>query len=887
MGRKTRRKKGRGKGQRGGRKERQADARTPAEIEEKLEGGQHAEALRHARTLCAREPSERALELRLRAYLARVDELIRRGCEIEAATLVDMAAQEHPRERTRIMRRRDYMLAWRGDVDALVAPLADPGDDGVRRGEVEAEVARWVTDPALVAGCGSLPDGHPLRMAAEQVREAFDAVTTREVGAEEIALAGIPRRSPLAGWKMLVRAMDAFHRGDDASCERALGAVDDGTPPGAIKAAMLDIVHGRRPESDAARAVAEEVGAAGGELGERLEALDRAVETGRRRKVLEAVKEARRACERERPDLLEELLQRQSISCAGLGIGWRDVRRVMGGPSRKNARFWRLFARQAELLAGERHDPGALFMACAYWQEAVGHAVAEGAIPAAGPAEAAMHLHVASLLAELPEDLLRTSRRLFERKYDGLARQYEGQPPEIRAAAGGSRGGGFLYPERMFARAARMNPSADVFRRWLDWARTCDHWRPADEAALAWHDALPGDVTPLLLLASAAEGRNAIKRALKFVEEAERLDAMRSDVRRARARLWMASLRRHVKGGKPHLARRDLEAIGKLPAMRDDGARAFLEALRWVVSLQGTDDERTRGHVRETQRLLGDPGTAEVMLGGVELALGSRARTSPGTVTAAEVKARGWWPAAARACALAEELQLPIPIAQAVRTRMMSEAPPATGMDAVGLVAVCNAALGSRDGELAFRATGAGLRLGGGAAGRFLLLRSRALDETRWVRMVACLRASITMAWQAGDEALAREARESLPSRSLKWGWMRSGSGSMQPLDPETAEKVLRFEAHSRSMRAALPGAIQGALFDMGDESEQCDCPECRAAREGRASPFDDDEDGFEEELYDDESAEGRDRAEREMFEILQVFVERMQKDARKKGRGR
>jgi hypothetical protein len=300
MGRKKRGRKARRKRQKGGAQ--QAGGPEPERVEAKLAEGKWSEAVKLARRLCDSDPSKMARELRLRAYLGRAEQLVLRGREDEAAALLDTALEDHPGERERVLRRSDYMLAWRGDVDALLAPLAD-------------EV------------CG----------------------------------------------------------------ER-----------GGLRAS--------------------------------LKALDRALGTGRRREILKAVREARRACERERPDLLEELIQRISIACASRGYPVREVRKATGRSSRKDSRFGRLYARQHEMQAARTGNLETLIGACACWQEAVGHAVAEGVIEAGGPEEAAVYLHVATLLADVPEDMLQKGRLMYRRKYDvGLRVQYEGQSAEIRA----------------------------------------------------------------------------------------------------------------------------------------------------------------------------------------------------------------------------------------------------------------------------------------------------------------------------------------------------------------------------------------------------------------------------------------------------------------------
>lgn len=867
MGKKRRRKKGRRskkpKARQGGGR---AAPTEPVDVEAGLAQGRHAEALRKAMALCEERPSDRARDLRLRAFLARADELIRRGREEEAAALVDTAAELHPEERGRVMRRRDYLLARRGEVDALLAPLA-VGERGA-----EAELARWVVDPAHVAGCGALGADHPVRSAAAEVSEALEAVTSRETEPELVALQSVPRRSPLAGWKMIVRAIDAFHRGDDASCRRALGAVDDETPPGAIKAALVDMMEHREQAGQEGRELACAVSGGEGDLRARLEALDAAVRTGRRRKVLAEIREATRACERERPELLEELRQRIGVACALLAYSVKDVTRAMGGRSRKDAGFWRLLARQHELVALEKGDVGALMRACACWEEMVGHAAAEGLVD--GPGEAALHLHVASLLTDPPLELLEQGRPAFERRFHGLGAYYKDQDEEVLAAASRNKDTDFLYPEKMFDRAARAHPSAEVFEQWLGWARTLSHFRRADEAAQAWHEALPRDVRPLLYLAESAERRNALKKALKYVARAEEIEGMRSDVRRARTRLVVATLVRHARAGKPHLARKDVEALAALPGMDDERGRAFVAAASWAAGLHEGDEARAEGLAAQAARLLGDPIEAEVLLEIVAHALGSGDRRPRAAIIA---NPGGLWPAAARACALCERVQLAVKLPAPLARRLTIEQVPAGGLETEGLEALCRAALASRERTAAFLASGAGLAPGRGEPGRFLLARSRALDGSQWYRNMMCIRACLALARSAGDAELERETRQTYRDRAGRaMGFLAGRMGEPAPLSMELVEQVLEFERQSASPRSSPPERLLSAVLGEEDE-EPCNCPECRARREARASGrafADEDDEEFDEEL------------DEELFEIVQEFMATMA-GPRKRGRRR
>src|SRR5438309_318898 len=78
---------------------------------------------------------------------------------------------------------------------------------------------------AALAECAALPAEHPLRTAASALQRAFLAVTEGPVGEAALELPEVSRRSPLAPWKLLVRAIACFYRGEDDACRRYLEAI--------------------------------------------------------------------------------------------------------------------------------------------------------------------------------------------------------------------------------------------------------------------------------------------------------------------------------------------------------------------------------------------------------------------------------------------------------------------------------------------------------------------------------------------------------------------------------------------------------------------------------------------------------------------------------------
>src|SRR5439155_11248635 len=165
-------------------------------------------------------------------------------------------------------------------LDDLLAPMNHPELSAERRAAIEQAVQNGVADLAALAACPALPPDHPLREAAAALDRALTAVTTASVTDEEIALAAVSHRSPLASWKLLVRAIAYFYRGEDDACRECLGAIKPESVPARLVPAMLAMLtpgaKTAAPLTPAAVALAARATASSAALRHDLEKLDRA-----------------------------------------------------------------------------------------------------------------------------------------------------------------------------------------------------------------------------------------------------------------------------------------------------------------------------------------------------------------------------------------------------------------------------------------------------------------------------------------------------------------------------------------------------------------------------------------------------------------------------------
>jgi tetratricopeptide (TPR) repeat protein len=491
-----------------------------------------------------------------------------------------------------------------------------------------------------------------------------------------------------------------------------------------------------------------------------LEALDSAFETRVQGKILQEIQRAMSACQVAYPGLVERLRQHISVRALQLGLPTRRVRAALGGASVKNAYFWRLYARSVE----SSHEPMGPVL-CALWEQFRRHAVAEGWFGENGPEAAALYLHMAELLLQVPVEMLETVQSKFAQQFSGFENYYEDQPPAIRAveAKYKKRDLYFLSPNHLFERACSIDPHREAFEQWLNWARQESGWRVAADVAERWHQAIPNHSQPLLYLMESAEKRGALKKATAFLEQAQKLDAVNPEVRRAALRLLVAQTGRHLQQRKPHLVEQDLAALEALPQAQVADRPAFLVALHWACEVIRGDAELASRFLTQISRLLGSSAAA---------ILDCESAGALGQLTEADLDhhlrqrvsldpADSLVSATARVCVLSDDLGAPFTIPTAWCGRLLQELTNAHGgLDGRELEILGRAALRTNQKEVAYAASVAGLKMGSDTEARFLLLRARALPEWEFERRDGCIKAAVELGRRRRDTSVINEAVE-------------------------------------------------------------------------------------------------------------------------------
>jgi HPt (histidine-containing phosphotransfer) domain-containing protein len=741
--------------------------------------------------------------LLVEAYAARIEALLQQNLAPEAQSLIELVRQRYPAARARLEGINARVAARSGALDGVLAPLADPQLSAERRAAIDHVVRGEVLDLAALASCPSLPAEHPLRCAAAALDRAFAAVTSGPVSNDVIALAEVSHRSPLAPWKLLVRAIASFYRHEDAVCREQLEAIapDSAVAPlvPAIRAMLSGKNGGEALTASAAALVSQTMGDLAA-LRKALNDVDRLVDNAPDGAILRAVRTAVQECRKNAPEQLEPVKQHIFVRCAVEGMGREEVVSALGGPFREDASFFRLLARGLE----QSGDPEEAALACGIWDEFRKAAVREGWFAANGREAAVLYLHMAGVLGRLPRELQRGLQ-------EGVNRKNKGGTDDVY----------FVSAEELYRRACTLDPHPEAFSAWFKWA-SGNSQRQAENVAEAWHKICPTDIAPILHLMDGAAERKAFPTALNYLARAERIDGVHPAVRRARLRLLVGGLLRQIQQKKPHLAAEKLAEISALPEAQQGDRPAFVAALRALVGLAKGDSASVTAEGVELARLLGSHLAGHLLFFAVAYAAkrGDQVRLEECEKLRPDV--RSALPAAiARVTALVRDMNaMNMQLPWTYLTEAAQQLPRAgASLDTVQLQTLAEAGVNATHVELAYAASAAGLERGGSTEARFLLLRARGLPEERYDRRVACAAAALEIARQRREEQVVHLAVEFLH------GPLQADSVSVT-LDE--AGEILRGEK-------AEPKVFAAQRRDPGYErilkEKRCDCPKCRRER--------------------------------------------------------
>lgn len=796
-------------------------------VRQLIANGKHKTALEQAKEVHKTYRCAASEDLLIDAYAERIQDLIRQNLTVEANSLLGLVRERYPSAAERLAGLAVFSAARAGKLDDLVRPLNNPSLSPEHLGAIENAIQEQVTNLAALAACPVLGAEHPLRQAAASLHKAFEAVTSGPVPEEALVLPEVSRRSPLASWKMLIWAIAAFYRREDETCRRYLDAMKPESAPARLVPAirfMLDGKSDERLQGAAAELVSQVTGNAL-EVRHALEKLDRAFASEEdENRILDTIRSAVQVCRRNAPAQLERLKQHISARAAAEFFDVAETRDALGGPSRHDAYFYRLFARGLEQ---QSDNSSALLSACVTWNEFRLAAVQEGWFPPNGVAAAALYLHIAKLLDGVPEGTIRS--------FEQMARKNAQTAEDFF----------FLHPEKLYERACALDPHSEAFSQWIEWAKKKPRadGRPIAEA---WHKICPQDIEPLLLLIRASEERNLYPKALQYLAEAERIDGLNPEVRNAWLRLLAGNAIHCLQKKKSDLALKSLDEINTLPQAQQGDRPAYVSALRYAAAMVRGDVVTGQTLRADVERLMGSRPAADVLISAVGFACkrGDLQALQPAQKLAKSERAA--LPAVlARVAALASEVQLPLHIPPGWMREAAAQFRKADStLDEGRLRTLGEMALEANDPKFAYAVSTAGLQRGDPAAAPFLFLRARSVPQENFERRMVCAAAAAMLARQYGQQDLAAKALDFIRGPF--------SDGPME-LSPGLVAEVLQKE-RKESAYPKRPRQGPNYKYIVGD---LCPCPDCRRERGEIVDDFDDLDDEIDFDEFDEEDPFG------------------------------
>jgi len=829
----------------------------PEEIEQvrELIAGRHSKAaLQLAKDLYKRCATAEAEGLLIEGYKARIDDLVKLGMTVEAKSLLGVVRERFPAAMARLAEVRREISAADGRLEDVVAPLADPGLPAQDRERIEAFIRQRIHDLPALAGVSSLPPEHPLRVAASALAEAFQAVTRGPVDDALLALPEVSRRSPLASWKALLRAIACYHRKQDEECGKWLLTIaDDAVPARLIPAftAMLpqkSVSGSAEKLSPAQQRLVAAAGDHGAALRAALTEVEGALHGRKPKRILDAARRAMAASAHCSAELRERLRQHITVRCGPLTIQEPALNAAMGGAPKFDAYYFRLLARGLE----DRHSEEDCAEAATVWADFRREAIKEKWFAPGGLEDGVLSLHMAELIGKAPAEVVEELKEeLSQYRRPGKGEKKEEWLPS---------------PGTLYERACKADPHPEAFQAWLNWARKQSFWQSADDVAERWREARATDIQPLLYLMESAEKRNAFKKSLKYLEEAEALDHLNPEVRRAKLRLLLAAALRHLQQRKTHLAQREIEQIATVPEVRPGEIAALVAALRWCA---GAVDKDKPAQTEQEAKLSQSVGAVAAHL--LCLSLADAAEIGPTASLPAlrvgKVPAAALLQGAARISLLGQWAGLPIRLPETWKDPLLAALElPNCPVDAAQMLILGETALASGCAELGYGISTAGLA-NGGAKAEFLFLRARSLPLWATVRREGCLTASLELARRERNTELAGRILDQVNGKKGGRRWVSSETKSdpgiaSRAVSPELLGKILEEEQALKQYPGYTVGKGPKYAEQLG--YSLCDCPKCRAKR---GESVDDDEWSGEDDEEDEDEFDDEDDDEDEFDE--------------------
>jgi hypothetical protein len=810
-----------------------ANGRNGAETEirriRELIAGRHSKAaVELAKDLHKRVGTAETETLLLDSYQCRIEDMLRLGMVVEAKILLEMVGRRFPSSRSRMMDLQREIALVDGRLDEVVAPLDDDNLSPEVRERIETFVRQRVYDLAALAGVPSLPREHSLRMGAAALAAAFQAVTTGPADDRVATLSQISRRSALAPWKAMIRAIASFYRREDDDCKKWLRLVPEDSAPARLIRPLMAML-GTDLTSDfsaAEQRLVSAVGAGSGSLRPALAVLEKALLAKKRKPLLEAARTAVTVCSQCCPEIRERLCQHIVIRSLSRGVSRSEICSAIGAP-RENAYFWRLLALSFEHHLDEYSSAEALF----HWEYFRAAAIREKRFVPGSLEDGVLSLHMAKIAERLPsddfDDLEDTRLLRRDRRSGGLGDE------DLRS------------PEMLYERACRTDPHPEAFQAWLQWADRHQSWREADQVAELWRQAFPGDTRPVLYLMESAEERGAYRKSLQHLECAEELDRLNPEVRRAKLRLLLSAAIRHLRQGKTNLVVAEIEHIDALPEVRPGEIASLATVLRLLCAALDDDRIAMSQQNERLQAMLGSAVAAFVLTNGLAQTANMKDKVESPSLDLSRLSAMELLTGTARSLALGDWAGLALPMPPGWEGNLLAALDqPECSLDLRQILVLGESALRSGAMNLAYALSAVGLAQGTADA-RFLFLRGQVLPPWQAERREGCFLAALELARRDRNLELTGKIIDQVRRNEGRYrgaDFLGDPVTASGPVAPDLLSEILKEERAENEF--PVPGRSQLPKYVSKLGPENCDCAHCRAEREDTASDWGEEDKG-------------------------------------------
>jgi len=802
--------------------------RETGKIDQLIRKGDFKSAIYQAKDLYKRFPDRESEELIVRVYSARIRDFLNKKLIPEAKSMIDMVRTSYPSSAGQMDELRELLSYSRQSPEELIASLDSPNVSPELRVQVESTLRRELTDLTVVSESKILPEDHPLKRSARAILQAMASVTSGPAEGS-VALDMISRRRFLSDWKMAICAIASYYRREDELCRKYVESIDPSSAAGKLRGILQSLLSGR-PASDLRgkglllfQAIHETDEA----FRQSLERLDQAFDKKETGKILKEIETALSLCRTTHPDLTERLKQHISIRCFALKVPVHRVIRAMGGSSLHDAYFFRLLARQEELS-------GKILEACSFWEHFRLGAIHEGWFSLGSPEESTIYRHMLELLSKFSPETLSASRRGFLSAYDGNLSYYNDQPESVRSVLPKRVDPYFLYPERLCERIVAMAPDAEIFQKWFNAVPEAS--KKAETVATRWSETFPGDSRPLIHLMKLAERRNTIQKALKYLEKAEAIDGLNTEVRLARWRLWSQSAYRHLTQKKSHLARKDLSELEALPQASEGFFSTLLCIFRLLCGLQEKQSEEVLSQLRDQlTRSSDDPVFTQFAFSEVatycKFSHASTKLPKPETISL-----RTLFPALERLLQFGSVIELVFMLPDSYLTYFIDTlAKKPQAFESRDLVLAAEFARRSGRKEMMYTIAGKGIERRDSFLAKFLFARAMSFPD--WIdeyREEDCVMAAYLTARKLNDTPTIDNARRRLDEMYLSPPVSLENTREIQ----ERVEKIIDYEIAHKKYPVENDYDVNfdddnelGMLPFDANEDETCMCPDCQYAR--------------------------------------------------------